>query len=46
MNTQSMILPAITFTGIGAVYADRLELSEQKNTTGSSSTEVLVGSSV
>jgi hypothetical protein len=46
MSTQSMRLVAITFSGVGAVYADRLALSKQGNTTGSSSTEVLVGSSV
>jgi hypothetical protein len=46
MNTRSMRLVAITFSGIGAIYADRLELNKQKNTTGSSCTEVLVESLV
>jgi hypothetical protein len=47
MNTQSMRLVAITFSGMcGAVCADRLELNKPKNTTGSSSTEVFVESLV
>ena len=44
MNAESMGLDIIS--GIGAVYADRLELNRQKSTTGSSSGEVLVKSSV
>jgi hypothetical protein len=48
MNAESMGLDVITaaISGIGAVYADRLELNRQKSTTGSSSGEVLVESSV
>ena len=48
MNTESMGLDVITaaFSGIGAIYADRLGLNRQKSTAGPSSGEVLVESSV
>jgi NADP-dependent 3-hydroxy acid dehydrogenase YdfG len=48
MNTQSMGLAVSTgaSSGIGAVYADRLELNTEQNTPDSSSRIVLVGSSV
>ena len=48
MNTESMGFDVITaaFSGIGAVYADRLGHNRQKNTTGSSSGKVFVESSV